>query len=83
MRVALTEEEGEDEIGVRVGGRVVNNLRYADDTTLVAETEQGLKTLVERVVTAEEKVSLHLNLKKTKVMSNTGMKLFSLNGEEI
>ena len=78
MRVALTEGEVEDEIGVRVGGRVVNNLQHADDTTLVAETEQGLKTLVERVVTAGEKVSFHLNLKKTKVMSNTEMKLFSL-----
>ena len=55
MRVALTEEEGEDEIGVRVGGRVVNNLRYVDDTTLIAETEQGLKTLVKRVVLKENK----------------------------
>ena len=46
MRVTLIEEECEDEIGMRLGGRVVNNLRYANNTTLVVETEQRLKTLV-------------------------------------
>ena len=71
------------EEGVRIGGRVLNNLRYADDTTLAAESESGLKVLLERVTSTSEKAGLYLNIKKTKVMSNTGMTTFRANNESI
>eukprot|EP00112_Aurelia_sp_Birch-Aquarium-sp1_P026756 Seg970.1 transcript_id=Seg970.1/GoldUCD/mRNA.D3Y31 product="Retrovirus-related Pol polyprotein from type-2 retrotransposable element R2DM" pseudo=true protein_id=Seg970.1/GoldUCD/D3Y31 len=58
----------EIEHGIRIGGRNINNLRYADDITLLAETEEGLKMLLNRVKQESEKVGLRLNIKKTKVM---------------
>ena len=60
----------ESERGIRVGGRVLNNLRYADDTTLVAESEDDLRELIQTVESASEKAGLYLNIKKTKVMAN-------------
>ena len=80
MREAGLEES---DIGVRVGGRVLNNLRYADDTTLISETEDGLKMLVENVTKAGEKAGLQLNIKKTKVMSNAGLSSFRTSGGDI
>ena len=71
------------DIGIRVGGRVLNNLRYADDTTLAAETEDDLRALIERVTLSSEKAGLYLNIKKTKVMSNSSLSTFSANGEDI
>ena len=71
------------QVGVRMGGRVLNNLRYADDVTLLAETEEGLRELVERVDEAGRRVGLHLNLKKTKVMSNSSVTLFQINNVDI
>ena len=61
---------GLDELeqGVRVGGRNITNLRYADDTTVLAETEEGLKMMLNRVKQESEKSDLRLNAKKTKVM---------------
>ncbi|PIK35145.1 hypothetical protein BSL78_28030 [Apostichopus japonicus] len=56
------------ELGVKIGGRRVNNLRYADDTTLLAESKEDLLNLMERVQTHSPQAGLHLNLKKTKVM---------------
>lgn len=64
MRKAL---EDLDE-GVNIAGRIVNNLRYADDTTLIATTENGCRELLERVCKESEKVGLYLNAKKTKIM---------------
>jgi len=61
----------------------INNLRYADDTTLTAESEDGLEILIERVTEASGKYGLHLNLKKTKVTSNTGIKTFKVGGQDI
>lgn len=65
MREALNGYEG----GIRIGGRTINNLRYADDTTLVAEIEGALKELLERVRVEREKRGLKLNVKKTKLMT--------------
>ena len=56
-------------IGVKIGGRNINNLRYADDTTLLAESEQELEYLIRRVKEESERMGLHLNIKKTKIMT--------------
>uniref|UniRef100_W5MT28 Reverse transcriptase domain-containing protein n=1 Tax=Lepisosteus oculatus TaxID=7918 RepID=W5MT28_LEPOC len=58
----------ESEINVKIGGRNINNLRYADDTTLLAEMEDGLKYLILRIKKESENMGLHLNIKKTKIM---------------
>uniref|UniRef100_W5N9W4 Reverse transcriptase domain-containing protein n=1 Tax=Lepisosteus oculatus TaxID=7918 RepID=W5N9W4_LEPOC len=74
-----------EEIGVKIGGRNINNLRYADDTTLLAEMEDGLKYLILRIKKESEKISLHLNIKKTKIMTTAGngaVKI-TINSEEI
>ena len=73
----------EDERGFKVGGRNINNLRYTDDMTLMAEKEEDLKGLLEKIKEQSEKVDLHLNIKKTKIMSLGGTAKFSLDGEEI
>ena len=54
--------------GIKVGGRNINNLRYADDTTLMAESEEELKSLLMRVKEESERVSLRLNIQKTKII---------------
>ena len=59
-------EEAQD--GIRIAGRNINNLRYADDTTLMAESEEELKNLLIRMKKESEKAGLKLNIKKTKIM---------------
>ena len=59
----------ESSIGVKIGDRNINNLRYADDTTLLAESEQDLEYLIRRVKEESERMGLHLNIKKTKIMT--------------
>ena len=61
-------EEAQD--GIKIAGRNTNNLRYADDTTLMAESEEELKSLLMKVKDMSEKVGLKLNIKKTKIMSS-------------
>ena len=56
--------------GIKIGGRNINNLRYVDDTTLMAESEEELKIILIRVKEKNEKTSLKLNIKKTKVMAS-------------
>ena len=62
---------GLDEVqaGIKIAGRNINNLRYADDTTLIAETKEELKSLLMKVKEECEKVGLKLNMKKTKIMA--------------
>lgn len=73
----------ETNIGVRVGGLLINNLRYADDTTLLAETNEGIIKLLMTIKNESEKAGLKLNLKKTKIMG-TGQRLnIQINGEEL
>ena len=61
-------EEAQD--GIKIGGRNINNLRYADDNTLMAESEEELKSLLMKVKEESEKVGLKLNIQKTKIMAS-------------
>ena len=65
MRNAGLEEA---QAGIKIAGRNINNLRYADDTTLMAESEEGLKSFLMKVEKESEKVGLKLNIQKTKIM---------------
>ena len=60
----------EVQAGVKISRRNINNLRYADDTTLMAESEEGLKSLLLKVKVESEKVGLKLNIQKTKIMAS-------------
>ena len=57
--------------GIKISGRNINNLRYADDTTLLAESEKELKSLLMKVKEESEKVGLKLNIQKTKIMASS------------
>jgi len=61
---------GEAQAGIKIAGRNINNLRYADDTTLMAESEEELKSLLMKVKEKSEKVGLNLNIQKTKTMAS-------------
>ena len=61
---------GEAQAGIKTAGRNIDNLRYADDTTLMAESEEELKTLLMKVKEESEKVGLRLNIQKTKIMAS-------------
>ena len=67
MRNAGLEEA---QAGIKIAGRSINNLRYADDTTLMAESEEELKSLLMKVTEESEKVGLKLNIQKTKIMAS-------------
>ena len=58
----------EAEVGIKIAGRSINNLRYADDNTLMAESEEKLKSLLMKVKEESEKIDLKLNIQKTKIM---------------
>ena len=60
----------EEQPGIKISGRNINNLRYADDTTLMAEREEELKSLLTKVKEESEKVGLKLNIQKTKIMAS-------------
>ena len=60
----------ETQAGIKIAGRNINNLRYADDTTIMEESEEELKTLLMRVKEESEKVSLKLNIQKMKIMAS-------------
>jgi len=76
-------ELDEAEESIRIGGRRINNLRYADDTTLLASTKDHLRTLIKKVRTASAKAGLELNLNKTKVMSTTHMQALSMDDKSL
>ena len=61
----------EAEVGITIAGRNINNLRYADDTTLITESEEELKSLLMKVKEESEKVGLKLNIEKTKIMASS------------
>ena len=61
----------EAQVGIKIAGRNISNLRYADDTTLKAESEEELKSLLRRVKEESEKVSLKLNIQKTMIMASS------------
>ena len=62
---------GESQAGIQIAKRHINNLRYADDTTLMAEREEELKSLLMKVKEESEKVGLKLNIQKTKIMASS------------
>ena len=72
-----------EEVGVRLGGRNINNLRYADDTTLIVSCENDLKHIIEVVQAASEKAGILFNVKKTKVMSTANLQRFEVIGLDI
>ena len=73
----------EAQAGVKIAGRNINNLRYADDTTLMAEREEELKSLLMKVKEESEKVGLKLNFQKTKIMACGPITSWQINGETV
>ena len=76
----MTELE-EAQAGIKIAGRNINNLRYADDTTLMAESEEELKSLLMKVKEESEKVGLKLNTQKTKIMASSPITSWQIDGE--
>ena len=74
---------GEAQAGIRIAGRNINNLRYADDTTLMAESEEELKSLLMKVKEESEKVALKLNIQKTKIMASGPITSWEIDGETV
>ena len=71
----------EAQTGIKIAGRNINNLRYADDTTLMAESEEELKSLLVKVKEESEKVGLKLNIQKTKIMASGLITSWQVDGE--
>ena len=69
--------------GIKIAGRNINNLRYADDTTLMAQSEEELKSLLMKVKKENEKVGLKLNIQKTKIMASGPITSWELGGETV
>ena len=80
MRIAGLEEA---QAGIKIAGRNINSLRYADDTTLMAESEEELKSLLMKVKEESEKVSLKLNILKTKIMASGPITSWQIEGETV
>ena len=80
MRKAGLEEA---QAGIKIAWRNINNLRYADDTTLMAESEEELKSLLMKVKVESEKVSLKLNIQKTKIMASGPITSWQVDGERV
>ena len=70
-------------LGIKIAGRNIDNLRYADDTTLMAESEEELKTLLLKVKEESEKVGLKLNIQKTKIMASGPITSWQIDGETV
>ena len=73
----------ETQARIKIAGRNINNLRYADDTTLVAESEEELKSLLMKVKEKSEKVGLKLNIQKMKIMASSSISSWEIDGETV
>ena len=73
----------ETQAGIKIAGRNINNLRYADDTNLTAETEEELKSLLMKVKEKSEKVGLKLNIQKTKIIASRPITSWEIDGETV
>ena len=73
----------EAQAGIKTAGRNINNLRYTDDTTLMAESEEELKSLLMKVKEESEKVDLRLNIQKMKIMASGSITSWQINGEAV
>ena len=71
----------EAQAGIKIAGRNINNLRYADDTTLMAESKEELKSLLMKMKEESEKVGLKLNIQKTKIMASSPITSWQIDGE--
>ena len=80
MRNAGLEEA---QAGIKIAGRNINNLRYADDTTLIAESEEELKSLLMKVKEESEKAGLKLNIQKTKIIASGPITSYEIGGETV
>ena len=76
-------ELGEAQARIKIAGRNVNNLKYADDTTLMAENEEELMSLLMKVKEESEKVDLKLNIQKTKIMASGPITSWQIDGETV
>ena len=73
----------EAQAGIKIAGRNIKNLRYADDTTLMAESKEELKSLLMKVKEESEKVGLKLNIQKTKIMASSSITSWQIDGETV
>ena len=73
----------EVQVGIKIARRNINNLRYADDTILMAESEEGLKSLLTKVKEESEKVGLKLSIQKTKIMASGSITSWAIDGETV
>ena len=73
----------EAQAGIKIAGRNINNLRYADDTTLMAESEEELRSILMKVKKESEKVGLKLNIQKTKIMASGPITSWQIDGETV
>ena len=73
----------ETQAGIKIAGRNINNLRYADDTTLLAESKEELKSLLMKVKDKSEKVGLKLSIQKTKIMASSPITSWQIDGETV
>ena len=73
----------ETQAGIKIAGRNINNLRYADDTTRMAESEEELKSLLMKVKEESEEVGLKLNIQKTKIMASSPITSWEIDGETV
>ena len=73
----------ETQAGIKIAGRNINNLRYGDDTTLMAESEEDLKSLLMKVKVESEKVGLKLNIQKMKIMASGPITSWEIDGETV
>ena len=74
---------GEAQAGIKIAGRNINNLRYADDTTLMAESEEELKSLLMREIEESETADLKLNIQKTKIIAFGPITSWQIEGEKV
>ena len=73
----------ESQAGIKIAGRNINNLRYTDDTTRMAESEEELQSLLMRVKEESEKADLKLSIQKTKIMASGSITLWQIEGEKV
>ena len=75
-------QKDESQTGIKIPGRNINNIRYADDTTLIAKSEEELKSFLMKVQEESEKSGLRLNIKKTKIMASSAITSWQIDGEK-
>ena len=76
-------EQEEAQAGINIAERNINNLRYADDTTVMAQSEEELKSLLKKMKVESEKVGLKLNIQKTKIMESSPITSWQIDGETV